>query len=145
MTTQEYPYLLPQSDPLTQTFWDAARRHELVIQECGACGKLRHPPTGTCSECGSETIGWRRLSGRGTLYSYVIVHQTALAGWRGAVPYNIVQVTPEDAPGIRLYGNVVDFDDSQLKVGLPLAAVFDDVTPEDTIIRWRVEGTAGDE
>ena len=29
-----------------------------------------------------------------------------------------------------------------LKVGLPLVAVFDDVTPEDTIIRWRVADAA---
>jgi hypothetical protein len=45
---------------------------------------------------------------------------------------------PDEAPELRLYGNVVDFTDSKLKVGLPLVAVFDDVTPEDTIIRWRV-------
>lgn len=144
MTTQEYAYLLPQSDPLTQGFWEAAKRHELVIQECGECGKLRHPPAGTCPECGSEAFGWRKMSNRGTLYSYVIVHQTALPNWRKSVPYNIVQVAHNDAPEIRLYGNVVDFDDSRLKVGLPLVAVFDDVTPEDTIIRWRVEDAAGE-
>ena len=142
MTTHDYPYLLPQADTLTQPFWDAARRHALVIQECSECSKVRHPPTAQCSECGSETYGWRTLSGRGSLYSYVIVHQTALPDWRGAVPYNIVMVTPEEAPGLTLYGNVVQFDDSQLKVGLPLVAVFDDVTTEDTIIRWRVADAA---
>jgi uncharacterized OB-fold protein len=138
MTTQVYPYLLPRPDPLTQPFWDAAKRHELVLQECAACGKLRHPPAGVCPECGSESSGWRKMSGRGTLYSYVIVHQTALPNWRQSVPYNIAQVAPDEAPELRLYGNVVDFDDSKLKVGLPLVAVFDDVTHEDTIIRWRV-------
>jgi len=138
MTTHEYAYLLPQPDALTQPFWDAAKRHDLVFQECGECGKLRHPPTSICSECGSESFGWRKMSGRGTLYSYVIVHQTALPNWRQSVPYNIVQVALDEAPEIRLCGNVVDFDDSKLKVGLPLVAVFDDVTPEDTIIRWRV-------
>ncbi|MCP5364521.1 MAG: Zn-ribbon domain-containing OB-fold protein [Thermomicrobiales bacterium] len=144
MTLQEYSYLLPQPDVLTQPFWDTARRHELAIQECGECGKLRHPPMAMCSGCGSETYGWRTLSGRGTLYSFVIVHQTALPDWREAVPYNIVLVTPEEAPGITLYGNIIDFDDSKLKVGLPLVAVFDDVTSEDTIIRWRVVDTHGE-
>ena len=138
MTTHEYAYLLPQPDALTQPFWDAVKRHDLALQECGKCRKLRHPPTGICSECGSESFGWRKMSGRGTLYSYVIVHQTALPNWRQAVPYNVVQVMPDEAPELRLYGNVVDFTDSKLKVGLPLVAVFDDVTPEDTIIRWRV-------
>lgn len=138
MTTEEYAYLLPQPDSLTQPFWDAAKRHELVIQECGECGKLRHPPVGICAECGSEATGWRTMSGRGTLYSHVVVHQTALPSWRTAVPYNIVMVTPDEAPEIRLYSNVIDFDHSKLKVGLPLVAAFDDVTSDDTIIRWRV-------
>lgn len=143
MTTDEYPYLLPQPDGLTQPWWDATRRHELVIQECAECSTLRHPPTGTCANCGSEAVAWRTMSGRGTLYAYVIVHQTALPRWRDAVPYNIVQVALDDAPGIRLYGNVVDFDDTKLRVGLPLEAVFDDVTSEDTIIRWRVVEDGG--
>ena len=144
MAPHEYAYLLPQPDPLTQPFWDAAKQHRLVIQECGKCGKLRHPPTGTCAECGSEAFGWRKMSGRGTLYSYTIVHQTALPNWRNSVPYNIVLVAPDEAPQMRLHGNVVDFDDSKLKVGLPLVAVFDDVTPEDTIIRWRVRDAGGE-
>lgn len=138
MTTDEYPYLLPAPDRLTQGWWEATKRHELVIQECVDCRTLRHPPSGTCANCGSERVAWRPMSGRGTLYTYVIVHQTALPRWRDSVPYNIVQVALEEAPEIRLYGNVVEFDDAKLKVGLPLEAVFDDVTPEDTIIRWRV-------
>ncbi|WP_037491973.1 Zn-ribbon domain-containing OB-fold protein [Sphingobium indicum] len=134
----EYPYLLPQADVLTKPFWDALREHKLAIQECGACGKLRHPPIGVCPECGSEAIAWRVMNGRGTLYSYIVVHQTALPNWRGSVPYNIVMVALDEAPDIKLYGNVVDFDDAQLKVGLPVVASYDDVTSEDTILRWRV-------
>jgi len=137
----EYPYLLPQPDALTRLFWDATRQHKLAIQECGACGTLRHPPIGVCAECGSEAIAWRTMSGRGTLYSYVIVHQTALPNWREDVPYNIALIALDEAPEIRLFGNVIGFDDAKLKIGLPLVAVFDDVTPEDTIIRWCVENT----
>lgn len=139
MTTHPYEYLLPDPDRLTQDWWDAVRRHELVIQECGDCHTLRHPPLAACPNCGSERIRWRAMSGRATLYSYVVVHQTALPSWRNDVPYNIVMVALDEAPQIRLYGNIVGFDDSQLTVGLPVVAVFDDVTPTDTIIRWRVD------
>lgn len=139
MTTQEYAYLLPLTDALTQEWWDAARRHELVIQECADCLTLRHPPVGTCANCGSEAVQWRKMNGKGTVYSYIVVHQTALPAWRESVPYNIVMVTLDDAPEIRLYGNVVDVDDADLELGLPVSAVFDDVTPEDTILRWRCD------
>jgi uncharacterized OB-fold protein len=138
VSTDERAILLPQPDAVTQGFWDAAKRHELAIQECVDCGTLRHPPQAMCTECGSERFSWRTMSGRGTLYSYVIVHQTALPAFRDAVPYNLVMVALDDAPQIRLHGNVVDFDDEQLKVGLSVTVVFDDITPDDTLIRWRV-------
>lgn len=138
MSVQGYPHPLPQADHLTQPWWAASHRHELVIQECGDCRTLRHPPQAVCSNCGSESISWRTMSGRGKLYSYVIVHQTALPSWRASVPYNIVMVELEDAPEIQLYGNVIDVEPEDLKVGLPLEVVFDDVTPDDTIVRWRL-------
>lgn len=139
---QEYPYLLPQPDDLTKPYWDAAREHRLAIQACGSCGLLRHPPMRICADCGSEATTWQTMSGRGTLYSWITVHQTALPNWRGALPYNIVMVSLDDSPEIRLYGNVVDFDDARLKVGLSLEAAFDDVTSDDTIVRWRVVNSA---
>ena len=77
------------------------------------------------------------LSGRGTLYTYIIVHQPVLAQWRESGPYNIIQVALEEAPEIRMTSNAVEVDNSQLKVGMPLEVVFDDVTAEDTIPRWR--------
>lgn len=134
---QEYPFPLPQPDALTQPWWDALRRHELVIQACGDCGTLRQPPQGICAKCGSEAVTWRTMSGRGTIYSYIVVHQTALPAWREAVPYNIAMVALDDAPEIRLYGNVLDVDNSDLAIGMPVSAVFDDATPDDTILRWR--------
>lgn len=137
MTTPPYEYLLPQPDHLTQGWWDAVRRHEVAIQECGDCLTLRHPPQGTCPNCGSEKVQWRTMSGKGTVYSYIVVHQTALPSWRGAVPYHIVMVTLDDAPEIRLYGNIVDVANEDLEIGLAVSAVFDDVTAEDTILRWR--------
>jgi len=77
------------------------------------------------------------MNGRGRIYSYLVVHQTALPAWRDLVPYNIVMVELDDAPEIRVMGNVVDVDNADLSIGMPLRAVFDDVTEEDTLLRWR--------
>jgi uncharacterized protein len=137
MTMSAYEFLLPAPDAETQPWWDAARRHELVIQACADCGTLRHAPRAVCSACGSEKREWRRMSGRGTLYSYVTVHRPTLPMWRDAVPYNVVMVALDEAPEIRLHGNVIGVDNSALKIGMPLEATFDDVAEDDTIIRWQ--------
>lgn len=136
MATQPYKYLLPQPDMETEEWWNAVKRHELVIQRCRDCQTLRHPPQATCPNCHSENREWVKVSGRGSLYTYIIVHQPVLPQWREDAPYNIVQVALEEAPYIRIVGNVVGVDNSQLKVGMPVEIVFDDVTPEDTIPRW---------
>ena len=137
MSATGYAYPLPQPDAETKGWWDALRRHELVIQECAACQRLRHPPHSVCPACGSEERTWRTMNGTATLYSYVVVHRPTLPSWRESVPYNIAVVTLDDAPEIRLHGNVVDVDDDELAIGLPLVAVFDDVTADDTLLRWR--------
>jgi uncharacterized OB-fold protein len=135
--TSDYQYLLPQPDPETQPFWDAAREHRLEIQRCADCRVFRWPPQLTCANCQGEDHEWVELSGRGTLYTYIIVHQPVLAQWRDSGPYNIIQVALEEAPEIRMTSNAVEVDNSQLKVEMPLEVVFDDVTAEDTIPRWR--------
>jgi len=137
MTPDNYPYLLPKPSPQSQGWWDGLRRNELVVQECSACATLRHTPTGICPKCGSEEYGWRKMSGRGTVYSYIVVHQTALPMWKGNVPYNIALVALQDAPQIKMMANVIDIENSDLRIGMPVYAVFDAVTREDTLLRWR--------
>lgn len=138
MTAEPYGLLLPQPDSVTQPWWDAMRRHELAIQSCAQCASLSHPPRPVCAECGSEEREWRVMSGAGTIYSFVVVHRAPLPQWRGEAPYNIVLVSLDDAPHIRLHGNVVGAAPADLQVGLPVTAVFDDVAPDDTVLRWRL-------
>ncbi|MAF85797.1 MAG: hypothetical protein CL875_04895 [Dehalococcoidales bacterium] len=133
----KYKYLLPLPDFETKEWWGALRWYELVFQRCTRCQTFRHPPQGTCPRCYSEDHEWIKVSGRGILYSYITVWQPVLPQWRGDVPYNIVQVTLEDAPNIKIIGNVIGVDNSRLTINMPLVAVFDDVTQEDTILRWQ--------
>ena len=133
----EYGYLLPQPDAETQPWWDAVKAHQLTVQRCTGCGAHRWPPQLTCPSCHGETSEWVRLSGRGTLYSYIVVHQPVLSQWRESVPYNVAHVALEEHPDLVMVGNVVEMHSSDLKVGMALEVVFDDVTPDITIPRWR--------
>lgn len=71
----ESPPLLPAPDELTSFFWEAARRHELMIQRCSACGTYQHPPEPVCHSCLSFDLGGAEVSGRGTVYSYTTATQ----------------------------------------------------------------------
>ena len=55
-------------------FFEGARAHHLLIQRCTSCGTLRHPPRPACGTCRSFEWDTVTASGRGTVYSFVVVH-----------------------------------------------------------------------
>lgn len=136
MSTQPYKYPLPLAEADDEPFFEAAKRHELVAQQCVNCKQFQHPPGQTCPNCYGEIFEWVKLSGRGTIYSFVVAHQPTNPAFLDKVPYNIVEVEPEDAHGIHFIGDVVNTDNANLKVGMPVQAFFDDVDPEVTLVRW---------
>ena len=136
----EYPFLLPEADAESAPYWEAARRHELAVQRCSDCKALRHPPRVACPYCLGERREWTRVSGRGTLYTFVRIAHAVLPQWRGKPPYNVAQIALDEDPRVRIVGDVVDAMDS-LRCGLPVEAVFDDVTADVSIPRWRLTGT----
>jgi hypothetical protein len=124
----------------TRPFWDACARHELVIQRCTGCGTFRHLPTPVCWKCRSFAHEWVRVSGRGTVFTYAVVHRAFLPELAGHVPYVIVVVALDDAPGVRVVSNLVGTPAETLRLGLPVEVVFEDVGAGVTVPRFRVRG-----
>jgi len=90
------PYPRPDRD--SAPFWEGQRRHELRFRRCTACGAFRYPMTLLCLTCRSFDFEWAASTGRGTVYSYTVVHhQTHLAF---SVPYTIVLVEMEEGPRV---------------------------------------------
>ena len=132
---------LPAITDDTRPFWDSCRRHELVVQRCTACDTFRHPPTPVCWRCRSFAHAWVPVSGRGTIFSWAVVHRAFLPELAEEVPYTVVVVALDDAPGVRLLSNLVGAEPAELRVGLPVEVVFEDVSPEVTVPRFRPRGT----
>ena len=65
---------LPGISDDTRFFWDGARAGKLLIQRCKGCGELRHPPGPVCPSCHSFEWDTVEASGRGTVYSFVVMH-----------------------------------------------------------------------
>ena len=122
-------------------YWAAARNHELRVQRCSACGHLRFPPSVVCPKCLAFEHEWTPLSGRGTIYSFIIVHRPQHPGFYNDVPYNVAIVELES--GIRLHTNVVDCAPDALRIGLPVEVVFQRVNDEITLPKFRPLVTPG--
>ncbi|MEK7217214.1 MAG: OB-fold domain-containing protein [Chloroflexota bacterium] len=119
------PRPLPQPDPLTQPFWDAASGGRLVVQRCGGCGYYNHPPRPLCDHCSSQDLSFEPVSGRGTLYSFTVMRQRNVAGFEEEVPYLNLLVELEEQPLLfmisRLPGSAVE----GLAIGQPMEVFFE--------------------
>jgi uncharacterized OB-fold protein len=76
-----------------------------------------------------------QVSGRGRLHSFTIVQQPANTAFRDDVPYVYAVVQLDEGP--RLVSNIVQCDLNALRVDMPLEVVFDDVTPEWTLVKFK--------
>ncbi len=73
-------------------YFEEARQHRLVVQRCGACTMLRGAIGASCPFCMSADWSWHAVSGRGAIYSYLIVTQAVHPAFQDWVPYPVVLV-----------------------------------------------------
>jgi uncharacterized OB-fold protein len=130
-----YAKPLPRVTADNRPFWEAARRHQLALQRCAECGRFRYPPAPVCPECLSERAEWTPVSGRGTVSTFVVFHQRYFPSFADEIPYNVVQVRLDEGP--RLTANLVDVPNNRIRIGLRVEVVWDDVTPEVSLPRFR--------
>ena len=117
--------VLPPTE-ITRFFWDAAKEHQLVIQRCDDCGYYVHWPQLLCPRCHSERLSPTEVSGRGTVYSFTIVHHVFHPGFANDVPYSLAIIELEEQAGLRLLANIVGCWNEALHVGMPVEVTFED-------------------
>ncbi len=136
--TPEYTCPLPRLRGFAADFYAYCRKHELRFQRCSACGRWRHVPRDMCAACGSFDWEWARSSGKGTLFSWTTTMQPMMPQFADLVPYSPVVVELEE--GVRMLSWLVDTDADDFTLGLPVEVVFDDVTPDVTLPKFRRAG-----
>jgi uncharacterized protein len=135
MSDQGLSRPLPKPDDLSRPFFDGARRHALMIQRCKNCGTHQLPGRFVCDECFSENLEWTEASGRGTVFSYVVVHQRYHPAFAEKVPYNVAVVELEEGP--RLTTTIADVDNEDVRVRMPVEVGFEDVNEEISLPYFR--------
>jgi hypothetical protein len=135
---EDYMKPLPSPDLDTQPFWDYCKQHELRAQRCSDCGTFRWPPRGLCPQCHSWDFEWVKLPGTGRVYSFVVPHYVAVPAFLLDAPYVIAHITIDDTDDrVRLTSNVMGCPWEDVRVGMAVQVVFEDVTPEFTLPKFQ--------
>ncbi len=135
MVEREYKLPIPVADEASEPFFAGAKERRLMLLRCTQCGRHRLPGRERCADCWSTESEWVQASGRGKLYSFGIMHQQYHPAFAEVAPYNYALVELEEGP--RLVTNIVECSDEELRTDMPVEAVFDDVSEETTLIRFR--------
>jgi uncharacterized OB-fold protein len=144
MADGEPQFLLPAPDDDSSPFWEGCARGELLVQACDACGRRRIPPRPMCPNCRSFDVRWDPVSGRGTIWSFVVAHPPLLPAYAAVAPYNVIVVALDEDPTLRMVGNLVTAADAPLdsiepatiEIGERVQVVFAPIVDEIAMPRW---------
>jgi len=117
-------------------FFDGARGGRLLVQRCAACGELRHPPRPACPACHSLEWDTIEASGRGHVYSFVVVHHPQVPGFDYPLPIAVLELEE----GTRLVADLVGVDPGDVRIGMPVTVEFVAVDDELTLPMFRPAG-----
>lgn len=127
---------LPVIDSESEPFWRAAREGRFLIMRCRPCDRSYFYPRRYCPRCWSDETEWQQASGRGTVHTYSIVHQSPAPPFSDWVPYAVVLVDLDE--GVRVMAN---WDRSasldRLAVGAQVEVVFEPITDDISLPRFR--------
>lgn len=142
--TAKYAKPLPRfHSKYAKVFYDGCKNRSLLIQRCKGCGRFRFPPQPMCPECHSLEEEWTKVSGNGTIATFTVIPRyepraVPMATWPAdGYPINVAIIELPDAGGVRIASNIVECDPKDLKVGMPVKVVFEDVTDEVTLPKFK--------
>jgi hypothetical protein len=113
--------LHPTPTPDSEGFWRHTEQGELAMCWCPGCSRYQHPPVERCRFCATATE-FRPVSGRGHLYSYIVVHRAIAPGYQHRPGHVIGLVELDDQPGLRLSTQLIDLEPEDVKIGMSLEA-----------------------
>ena len=124
----------PAPSPETAEYWAGARRRELMIQQCSACGRHQFYPRTLCTACSSRTLKWVRATGRGAIRSFTIVRRAVSEAYAAEVPYVVALVALAEGP--TLMSGIVGCDPGAVRIGMPVEVAFEDWSETVTIPKF---------
>lgn len=119
----EYPHPRPAITHDNAFFWEGLAQRKLLFQSFD--GRLRHPPGPMDPVTGALDYDIVEASGRGTIHSFVIMHQPRLPGFEYPLPVVLVELEE----GVRIVANMLDASPEEVAIGRAVVADFVEVEP----------------
>jgi uncharacterized protein len=111
-----------QQDSDSRPYWEGLAQGELRIQRCKTCTKAVFYPRAICPHCHSDQLEWIAASGRGTIYTYTVVHQ-AFGQFAADVPFAVALVELEE--GVRMMSRIIDAPRERVTIGAAVQVTFE--------------------
>lgn len=139
-TKVKYEKPIPLKTMDNTPYWDAADRHELVLQKCTCCNAYNHPPGPSCTSCGSQDVTWESQGNdiRGKVYTYVVSYRPFLPGFQNDIPLVIAVVELDNLPEVKIIGNVLNATAQDIEVGTEVKMVWVDINDDRAIPQWEL-------
>jgi uncharacterized OB-fold protein len=118
-------------DPIAAPFWESCRRHELRLQRSRSSGRWIFPPRPHYA----GDFDWVAVSGRGRVLTFVVARPPFLPAFSDKLPFVIAVVELEEGP--RLVGHVLDCPIGEVRSGMAVEVVYEDLTDRVTLPQWR--------
>jgi uncharacterized OB-fold protein len=134
-TSESYAKPFPEPTPVSQPFWDAAKEHKLMLQRSKKTGRFIYYPRAVSPYGPNDELTWEPLSGRGTVYSFTVARRPTAPLGANDPPYVIAIIALAEGP--HLTANILGCAPEDVRIGMPVQASFEDVTPEITLIQFR--------
>ena len=123
--TDQFPKPEPEITPENKPYWDAAKKHELLLKKCVDCGHYRSPiliTANICPKCGSrKPADWVKASGRGKVYTWVLMYRVFHPAFEPEYPLVIAEL--EEGP--RMLANMRGIPNDEIKAGMPIKIIYE--------------------
>jgi uncharacterized OB-fold protein len=120
--------LAPDTEwPPLKPFWQAAKSGELRLPQCEKCGTFNWYPSSECRACGRDSFTWVSLSGKGSLFAWVVVRRALHPDFANFEPYVVGIVTLAEDESVRMVSRLLVDADAPLAFGMPMNATFVDL------------------
>jgi len=128
-----YKRPLPGMSDDTRFFWEGCEQGKLLIQRCASCQTLRHPPAPVCAKCHSFDWDTVESSGKGELYSFVVMHYPEVPPFDYPNPIGLIELDE----GVRLTAGLVGVEPGELKIGQRVEVEFNRFDDRLTLPQFR--------
>jgi uncharacterized OB-fold protein len=125
------------ADDISRPFWEAANQRRLVVQRCAECGYYNHPPRPACDRCSAERLEFAPVCGRGTIYTFTVMHQPNVAGFESEVPYVNAVIELEEQPLLFMVCNLPHAELDKIRIGGRAEVWFEERGPSLTVAQFR--------